>query len=205
MNELDSPAALRAALREIACNLWFSWLPGARDLFARIDADRFAAVDHHPTALLAELSDDELWERAPHPDVQRVVAELEHEQRRRTWWERSGEDSGFLVAYFSCEFGLDDSLPIYSGGLGVLSGDHLKSASDLGVPLVAVGLFYRNGYFRQQLDANGWQEERYPANDPARLALHHEQVTATVSLPDEHDALVDVHAQVWRVQVGRIA
>jgi starch phosphorylase len=204
MNVIDSPADLRGALRDIAGNLWFSWLPGARDLFARLDAERFAALDHNPTALLAELSDDELWARVDHEQLDRVRWELVRERERRTWWQRREEDDRFLVAYFSCEFGLDESLPIYSGGLGVLSGDHLKSASDLGVPLVAVGLFYRNGYFRQQLDANGWQHERYPANDPARLALHEEPVTATVELPDEDDGLVHVRVRVWRVQVGRV-
>ena len=204
MNTIDSPAELRAALRDVAGNLWFSWLPGARDLFAQLDPERFAAVDHNPTALLAELSDDDLWGRVDREQLDRVRWELGHEQERSTWWQRCREDNRFLVAYFSCEFGLDESLPIYSGGLGVLSGDHLKSASDLGVPLVAVGLFYRNGYFRQQLDEHGWQQERYPANDPVRLALHDEQVTATVELPDEHDALVAVQVRVWRVQVGRV-
>jgi glycogen phosphorylase len=205
MNAPDSPATLRAALREIAGNLWFSWLPRARHLFSRLDPERFAALDHNPTALLAELSDDELWLRVDRELLERVRGELERERERRTWWERRGEDQHFLVAYFSCEFGLDESLPIYSGGLGVLSGDHLKSASDLGVPLVALGLFYRNGYFRQQLDAAGWQEERYPANDPARLPLHEEGASVTVALPDEQDALVDVRVRVWRVQVGRIS
>src|SRR4051812_18482144 len=204
MNLIDSPAELRDALREVAGNLWFSWLPGARDLFARLDAERFAALDHNPTALLAELSDDELWARIDRERLEHVRWELAQERERRTWWQRREEDDRLLVAYFSCEFGLDESLPIYSGGLGVLSGDHLKSASDLGVPLVAVGLFYRNGYFRQQLDANGRQQERYPVNHPERLPLHEEHVTATVQLPDDRDVLVDVRARVWRAQVGRV-
>jgi starch phosphorylase len=203
MTELDSAAAVRGALREIAGNLWFSWLPGARDLFHSLDPERFAALDHNPTALLAELSDDELWQRAPREEIARVLGELERERSRRTWWERRGEDSRFCVAYFSCEFGLDESLPIYSGGLGVLSGDHLKSASDLGVPLVAVGLFYRNGYFRQQLDAAGWQHERYPDNDPARLPLRPLDVTATVEIAGHDGELHEVRAKVWRVDVGR--
>jgi starch phosphorylase len=205
MTDLDTPAALREALRAIAGNLWFSWLPGARRIFAQLDPERFAALDHNPTALLAELSDDDLWARAPREDVVRVLDELEHERARSTWWQRRNEDDRLLVAYFSCEFGLDESLPIYSGGLGVLSGDHLKSASDLDIPLVAVGLFYRNGYFRQQLDESGWQTERYPANDPARLPLHAEQASATVQLPDDGGGLHDVRARVWRVDVGRIA
>jgi starch phosphorylase len=205
MTDLESPAALRDALRSIAGNLWFSWLPGARRLFAQLDQERFAALDHNPTALLAELSDDDLWARAPREEVARVLDVLEHERARTTWWQRRDEDGSFLVAYFSCEFGLDESLPIYSGGLGVLSGDHLKSASDLDVPLVAVGLFYRNGYFRQQLDESGWQTERYPANDPARLPLHEEQASATVQLADDGGTVHDVRARVWRVDVGRIA
>jgi len=193
------------ALREIAHNLWFSWLPGARELFARLDPERFAALDHNPAALVGELSDDELRERVDRDLLARVLHELEAERGRSTWWDRRSEDGRFLVAYFSAEFGLDESLPIYSGGLGVLAGDHLKSASDLGVPLVAVGLLYRNGYFRQQLDASGWQGERYPSNDPGRLPVLLEEVMATVDLPDEHDVATAVHARVWRAQVGRVA
>jgi starch phosphorylase len=200
MNDFDSALALR----ELAANLWFSWLPGARELFAQLDPERFAALDHNPTALLAELSDDELRERAPADQVAAVLQELEDERSRSTWWSRRDEDARFLVAYFSCEFGLDESLPIYSGGLGVLSGDHLKSASDLGVPLVGVGLFYRNGYFRQQLDEAGWQHERYPANDPARLPLSEEPVAPVVRLADENDELREITLRVWRAQVGRI-
>jgi glycogen phosphorylase len=205
MNELDTPAALRDALRELAGNLWFSWIPGAREVFARLDPERFAALDHNPTALLAELSDDTLWERTPRDLLGRARHELAAERARRTWWARRSEDTGLLVAYFSCEFGLDESLPIYSGGLGVLSGDHLKSASDLGLPLVGVGLFYRNGYFRQHLDESGWQTERYPENDPRRLPLHAESVSATVPLAASDGTLHDVRVRVWRAQVGRIA
>jgi starch phosphorylase len=207
MHTIDTPAALRDALDEIAGNLWFSWLPGARALFESLARDRFAALDHSPRALLHELSDDALAAAlAPAylERVARVLAELEHERARRTWWERRQEDDRLCVAYFSCEFGLDESLPIYSGGLGVLAGDHLKSASDLGVPLVGVGLFYREGYFRQQLDAHDWQSERYPANDPGRLPLTLEPVTAEVELADDEGRLVPVRAQVWRADVGRI-
>src|SRR5437868_14661953 len=171
MTDLESPAALRDALREIAGNLWFSWLPGARELFEGLDPERFGAVDDNPTALLQELSDEELWERAPREDVARVLDGVARERSRSTWWERRDEDSRFCVAYFSCEFGLDESLPIYSGGLGVLSGDHLKSAHELGIPLVAVGLLYREGYFRQSLDDSGYQVQRYPVNDFSRLPI----------------------------------
>jgi starch phosphorylase len=136
--------------------------------------------------------------------LERVLDAAAAEAQRRTWWERRGEDNRFGVAYFSAEFGLDGSLPIYSGGLGVLAGDHLKSASDLGVPLVGVGLFYREGYFRQQLNDADLQEERYPRNDPARLPVTAEPVSAAVELADELGTLVPVAVSVWRVQVGRV-
>ncbi len=207
MNAFDSPASLREALRRVAGNLWFSWLPGARALFEELGGERFAALAHNPTALLAELNDDELAAHAT-PEylerVERVLQEFDAEEHRRTWWQRREEDDRFCVAYFSCEFGLDASLPIYSGGLGVLAGDHLKSASDLGVPLVGVGLFYREGYFRQQLDTSDWQTERYPENDPERLPLTLEEVRPVVEIADESGMLVPVSVQVWRVQVGRI-
>src|SRR5258706_13267326 len=125
MYSIDNPAALREALSAVAGNLSFSWIPGARALFDDLDPKRFAALDHNPTAQLAELSDDALA-RALTPDyverVQRVLAAAEAELHGRTWWERRDEDSRFCVAYFSSEFVLDESLPIYSGGLGVLSG-----------------------------------------------------------------------------------
>jgi starch phosphorylase len=198
------PRDAAPVLKELAHNLWFSWLPGARELFARLDPERFAALGDNPAALVAELSDDELRARVDQDLLARVVGELDAERGRTTWWDRRSEDSRFLVAYFSAEFGLDESLPIYSGGLGVLAGDHLKSASDLGVPLVAVGLFYRNGYFRQQLDASGWQGEGYPTNDPDRLPVVPEDATATVELPDEQDVPTTVRVRVWRAQVGRV-
>jgi starch phosphorylase len=207
MSTFDSPASVRDALRAIAGNFWFSWLPGARALFEDLDPERLDALDHNPTAFAEALSDEELAAHAT-PEylerLQRVLATIEAEARRSTWWERSREDDRFGVAYFSCEFGLDESLPIYSGGLGVLAGDHLKSASDLGVPLVGIGLFYREGYFRQQLDETDWQVERYPENDPARLPLQLEQVSTTVDLADSTGAFVPVRVQVWRAQVGRV-
>ncbi len=204
---LDGPAALRDALSAIAGNVSFTWIPGARELFADLDPERFAAVDHNPAALLAQLSDDELAAAltpAYANRVARVQAAAATEFEHPTWWQLRREDPAFVVAYFSCEFGLDESLPIYSGGLGVLAGDHLKSASELGVPLVALGLFYRRGYMRQQLDDNDWQVERYPTVDPARLPLTLEPVTTSVELADESGALVPVRVQVWRAQVGLV-
>jgi starch phosphorylase len=208
MSYFDNPAPLRHALQRIAENLWFSWIPGARAIFAELDAVRFAELGDNPTALLAETSDDRLADALASPGfperVERVVAELDAEATRSTWWQGRREDDGFSVAYFSTEFGLDESLPIYSGGLGILAGDHLKSASDLGIPLVAVGLFYREGYFRQQLDESDWQDERYPENDPSLLPLSAEDARVTVELADDDGVLTPVHARVWRVQVGRV-
>jgi starch phosphorylase len=207
MSTLDSPASVRAALRTIAGNFWFSWVAGARARFEDLDPERFEALDHNPTALVDALSDEQLGARAT-PEylerLRRVLVATEAETRRSTWWQRNQEDDRFGVAYFSCEFGLDESLPIYSGGLGVLAGDHLKSASDLGVPLVGIGLFYREGYFRQQLDATDWQIERYPENDPSRLPLQLEQVNVVVDLAGAAGARVPVRVQVWRAQVGRV-
>jgi starch phosphorylase len=199
---------LRRTLERLARNLAFSWLPEIRDLFRDIDRADWDESDHNPIVLLAGLSDDRFERLAEDEEfVRRVVAAertLEQELGGPTWWEveHAGED--FLVAYFSTEFALDESLPVYSGGLGVLAGDHLKSASELGVPMVGVGLFYDRGYFRQTLDEDGWQRERYPVNDPARLPLTLERkpsgepLSVHLELAGEPIAL-----QVWRADVGR--
>ncbi|HZS24782.1 MAG TPA: alpha-glucan family phosphorylase [Gaiellaceae bacterium] len=204
MSRLENTASVRDALQHIAGNLWYSWLPGARALFAELGGARFDELDHNPTALLAELPDDALAAPELAERVERVLATYEREAGRRTWWESRGEDARFGVAYFSAEFGLDESIPIYSGGLGVLAGDHLKSASDLGVPLVGVGLFYREGYFRQALDDAAWQGERYPVSDPALLPFAATDVRVALELADDGGALASVEAQVWRVEVGRV-
>src|SRR6185437_8388549 len=199
--------SLRGTLQRIAENLWFSWLPGARALFAELDSTRFAELGDNPTALLAELDDGRLAEALASASLveraEQVLSELDTETARSTWWQGRREDDRFSVAYFSTEFGLDESLPIYSGGLGILAGDHLKSASDLGIPLVAVGLFYREGYFRQQLDESDWQGERYPENDPSLLPMRLESVRASVELADDDGTLTVVQAQLWRADVGR--
>src|SRR5829696_3900751 len=117
-----------------------------------------------------------------------------------SWWQRTrGEDDDLLVAYFSMEFGIHERLPIYSGGLGVLAGDHLKAAAELGVPLVGVGLLYRGGYFRQEIDADGRQTEDYQPVDPNAVGLVREPVTVTVELGDE-----TIEAAVWRKDVGSV-
>ena len=197
-----SGAELRRLLEPLAHDLACSWLHAVRELFPALDADLWRAVDHNPVALLADLPDDRLDAAAADADfIVRVEAArqaLEAELTGPTWWDEQGRPDGFLVAYFSAEFGVDESLPLYSGGLGVLAGDHLKSASELGVPLVGVGLFYREGYFRQAIDETGRQRERYPVNDPARLPVEPEPVEVEVELAGE-----TVAVRVWRADVGR--
>jgi glycogen phosphorylase len=208
MADVRDGATLRAALAEIASNFSFSWTPGARALFAELAPERFAQLGHNPTALLSELTDDDLG-RALGPEfavrLGRVQERLAVERERRTWWQERQLPDDFLVAYFSAEFGLDESLPVYSGGLGILAGDHLKAASELGVPLVGVGLFYRRGYFRQRLDENDRQLERFPRNDTSRLPLTLVPMAPVVELADDDGNLVPVRIGVWRAQVGRVS
>ena len=208
MHEIHDGATLRAALAEIASNFSFSWTPGARVLFAELAPERFGQLGHNPTALLSELTDDDLG-RALTSEfavrLGRVQERLSVERERRTWWQERKLPDDFLVAYFSAEFGLDESLPVYSGGLGILAGDHLKAASELGVPLVGVGLFYRRGYFRQRLDRDDRQVERFPRNDTSRLPLTLVPMAPVVELADDDGNLVPVRIGVWRAQVGQVA
>jgi glycogen phosphorylase len=208
IDSIDSPAALRMVLAEIASNFSFSWTPGARALFAGLAPERFAELGHNPTALLSELTDEDLA-HALTPEyahsLKQVQERLAFERERRRWWEEQHLPDDFLVAYFSAEFGLDESLPVYSGGLGILAGDHLKAASELGVPLVGVGLFYRRGYFRQRLDEGDRQVERFPRNDTSRLPLTLVPMAPVIELADEDGKLVPVRIGVWRAQVGRVA
>lgn len=196
------PEAL-APLRELAMNLRWSWDEPTRDLFRWADPDAWDATHHDPIGVLAALSADRAaelaadpaflrYQRSVHEDLQRYLAEPRWFQNRTSPLRQ--------VAYFSPEFGIAEALPQYSGGLGILAGDHLKSASDLGVPLVGVGLFYRHGYFRQSLDLEGWQQERFPDQDPDAMALTRcEGVEVTVDLAGQ-----PLVAQVWRADVGRI-
>src|SRR6202166_5402359 len=160
-------APLQERLYSLARNLWWSWDNDSTSLFRDLDPPRWRQLNHNPIALLSEI---------PLAAVERRAQELVLHSRVNYAFRRKGEDldadhtwgarhAGVLrprpVAYFSAEFGLHESLPVYSGGLGVLAGDHIKSASDLGLPLVGIGLFYGQGYFRQRLDKNGWQREEY--------------------------------------------
>jgi starch phosphorylase len=199
-------ATLRGALVSIACDFSFSWIAEARLLFAELEPRRFAELHHNPTALLSELTDDDLA-RALTPDylerLARVERRLARDRGEETWWRERRGPADLLVAYFSAEFGLDESLPIYSGGLGVLAGDYLKAASELGVPLVGIGLFYRRGYFEQRLDADDRQIEHYPLTDTSRLPLQLVPMAPVVELADDSGSLVPVRLSVWRVRVGR--
>jgi starch phosphorylase len=208
MADIHDGASLRAALADIAGNFSFSWVPGSRALFAELAPQRFAALGHNPTALLSELTDEDLG-GALTPEyalrIGRVQERLSIVRERATWWQERGLPGDFLVAYFSAEFGLDESLPVYSGGLGILAGDHLKAASELGVPLVGVGLYYRRGYFRQRLDKDDRQVERFPRNDANRLPLTLVPMAPIVELADEDGRLVPVRLGVWRARVGRVS
>lgn len=197
-------------LSELAHNLWWCWNPDAIFLFRRINENLFAALNHNPVKLLGVETQDRLNELADDhgfiAHLDRVWDAFQSYLNSKTWFQREGKAApgGTKIAYFSAEFGLHESFPIYSGGLGILAGDHLKSASDLGLPLVAVGLLYQQGYFRQYLNADGWQQERYPENDffnmPCRLERSQDgkPIVVGVEFPGRM-----VHAQVWRAVVGR--
>jgi len=198
-------------LQTIAYNLWWCWNADAVALFRRVNPDLFEALDHSPIRLLGA-TDQSRYDQLVEDDgflahMDRVAAALDHYLKARTWFQEThASEAGTRIAYFSAEFGIHESVPVYSGGLGVLAGDHLKSASDLGIPLVGVSLMYREGYFRQYLNVDGWQQERYPENDFFTLPLVLERdaagkpVTVTVQLPGRELAL-----RVWHIQVGRVA
>ena len=197
-------------LGEIARNVWTSWNPEAQELFARLDPEGWEAVEQNPVALLRRLPQEQLDAAAADESfvamVARVARRLDAYANDEGWFPGAHPDAaGMRVAYFSLEFGLDAGIPLYSGGLGILAGDHLKSASDLGVPLVGVGLLYRSGYFRQSLGPDGGQRERYPATDWGDLPLADQPgpdgrpVTVEVEIGGEA-----VRAAVRRIQVGRV-
>jgi starch phosphorylase len=198
------------ALHKLAYNMWWCWNHDAIALFRRLDPDLFDAVEHSPVKLLGALEQTRM-EQLLHDDgflahMDRVEEALDAYLAATTWYQETyGQGTDCRIAYFSAEFGIHESIPIYSGGLGVLAGDHLKSSSDLGIPLAGVGLMYREGYFRQYLNVDGWQQERYPENDFFNLPLIPE------ARPDGSPLLVgvpfpgrEVFARVWRIQVGRV-
>jgi len=196
------PAEL-APLETLAMNLRWSWDLQTRELFRWVDPDEWDAVVHDPVRLLGRISKDRLAELVEDRGFLRfletVSSDLERYLSRDAWFQGRGGSPLRSVAYFSPEFGISEAVPQYSGGLGVLAGDHLKAASDLGLPLIGVGLMYRNGYFRQALNVEGWQEQRYPTLDPYGMALTlQDGVRVTVDLGGR-----PLTAQVWRADVGR--
>lgn len=199
------PASL-AALNDLAYNLRWTWDHQTADLFRRLDPARWEATNHHPVRLLRTIDQARLDEAARDPGYRRDLAGAAAELASYLDGDGAEETTMARVGYFSAEFGLVESLPIYSGGLGILAGDHLKSASDLGLSLTGVSLFYRHGYFRQRFNHDGWQEEQYPDNDPAGLpmrpALDRDGRPAVVRLAFPGRVLT---ARVWQVQVGRVA
>ncbi|MFP4054701.1 MAG: alpha-glucan family phosphorylase [Phycisphaerae bacterium] len=207
--EPNLPEPLRPLL-EIAYNLRWSWDGDAQELFRRLDAVGWENCYHNPVQMLGTIDQQRLEDMAANEGflahLHRVHQDLRDYLEKPGWWSRTyGGDRTPQVAYFCAEFGITECLPIYSGGLGVLAGDHLKSASELGIPLVGVGLLYQQGYFRQRLNADGWQLELFPRNDfhnmPATLLRdeNEQPVLVEVDFPD-HVA----RAQVWVANVGRI-
>ncbi|MFK4728399.1 alpha-glucan family phosphorylase [Agromyces mediolanus] len=199
-----------AALEKLAANLRWAWHEPTRRLFEHIDPEAWARSERDPVTFLGEVEPARLDALAADEDfvswAERERAGLDAYLAEPRWYQGlEGEPPG-LVAYFSPEYGIAAALPQYSGGLGILAGDHLKAASDLGVPLVAVGLFYRTGYFAQSLSPDGWQEERYPAQDPDGLPLSvlrrpdGSAVQVSLALPDGGT----LAARVWRAAVGRV-
>jgi glycogen phosphorylase len=199
-------------LRRIAYNLRWAWDHEAIELFRRLDRDLWESTGHNPVLMLGTIDQARL-EAAAADDafrahLERVAADFDaYLEGRSTWFAKTSrpEASRPLVAYFSLEFGLTECLSIFAGGLGILAGDHLKSASDLGVPLVGVGLLYQQGYFRQYINQAGWQQEEYPNNDfhnlPVSRALGSDGKPLVVRVPFPGHEVV---AQVWRAQVGRV-
>jgi starch phosphorylase len=205
--DIELPPTLER-LRDLAYDYWWSWSPRASRLFSRIDPEPWRRY-HNPVQLLINVEPQQWVRLLSDPEFVRlyedVVQSLDEYRRRPLWFTGHAGQMPGPVAYFSMEFGIHESLGIYSGGLGVLAGDHCKAASDLGVPLVGVGLLYRSGYFRQTVDADGFQQHIYPDYDFARLPVLPVQAPTggTLTVPVELPGRI-VHAAVWKVQVGLV-
>jgi starch phosphorylase len=203
-------APAQERLWALARNLWWSWDHNAGSLFRDLDPVRWRQLNQNPVSLLAEFPLAKLEARAAelvlHSRINYAYRRMQEYLRDdRTWGTRhAGVLRPHPVAYFSAEFGIHESLPVYSGGLGVLAGDHIKSASDLAIPLVGIGLFYGQGYFRQRLDRTGWQQEEYLETDisqlPMETAIGKNGRPVVIQIDTRKGA---IHAKVWRVEVGR--
>jgi starch phosphorylase len=203
------PARLEA-LNKLSLNLRWTWDHPTRDVFESIDPDLWEETNHNPRLVLGRASQRRLTELASDEaflaELDRATSSLEEYLSNKGWFRCAHPDlSGVVFAYFSAEFGLTECIPNYAGGLGILAGDHLKSASDLGLPLTGVGLLYQCGYFRQYLNADGWQQETFPVNDFSNLPLVPEidvgnnPLTVSVEFPGRL-----AYARVWKAQVGRV-
>ena len=198
-------------LKELSYNLWFSWHPEVAALFRRLDIDLWEATYHNPILFLGKVSQNKLDDAARDEGFINQL-DLIYRSFKRYMKESSHFDHqldkpiDFTIAYFSAEYGISECLPIYSGGLGILSGDHLKSASDLNLPLVGMGLMYQYGFFHQQLNADGWQQESYKENDflnmPLNITSDKEGAPLKISVRMKGRT---VKVQIWRAQVGRIS
>jgi starch phosphorylase len=196
------PTALES-IREVATNLRWTWDRDTKQLFDRLDHQAWEASGHDPLQLLATIQ-PERWEQLAADSsiieaTEAAAARLRGAMSDPRWFQGRVDSPLHLVAYFSPEFGLSETLPQYSGGLGILAGDHLKATSDLGVPLVGIGLLYAEGYFRQRLNADGYQEERFPRLDTSGLALSDTGVQVTIDLAGD-----SVKVRAWEVPVGRV-
>ena len=206
------PAEL-APLSDLALNLRWSWHPPTQDVFAAVDPDLWVSTGHDPVRLLGAVGRERFAELAGdsgfRAQLDAAAADLATYLSEDRWYQRSvaGQPDGpRAIGYFSPEFGITAVLPQYSGGLGILAGDHLKAASDLGVPIIGVGLLYRHGYFKQSLNREGWQQETYPLLDPDELPISllreptGERATISIAMPDGPDLV----ARIWVARVGRV-
>ena len=212
MTRYSNPLPERIArLEELAVDLWWSWHGEAREVFRRLDYGLWRATAHNPVRMLWLIPRDTLEQAAGTAEFlamyDEAIAALDDARAaRNTWWSRRYPQlGGQSIAYFSAEFALHQSLPIYAGGLGVLAGDHCKEASDLGVPLIGVGFMYPQGYFHQHISAEGWQEESYErlnwADAPIEAALTPDGKPCITAVPlGDRSVLV----AVWRVRMGRV-
>jgi len=203
------PAPLEP-LEELALNLRWSWHQPTRDVFAALDPELWKVIGDDPLRMLGEVSADRLHELARDEGyvawVQNARDDLRHYLHRDAWYQSLGPEAPRGIAYFSPEYGIAAALPQYSGGLGILAGDHLKAASDLGVPIIGVGLFYRSGYFRQWLSRDGWQQESYPVVDPDEMpvTLLREESGAPAIVSIGMPGGRTLRSRVWIAQVGRV-
>ena len=197
-------------LREIVYNLFWSWNHDAIELFRRLDRKLWEETHHNPVLMLGKINQDRLNEAAADDSfishMNRVYVQLNVYMEEKSWYQKNYSlDGDKFIAYFSAEFGLTECLQVYSGGLGVLSGDHLKTASDLGLPLVAVGLCYKEGYFQQYLTNDGWQQERYEITDffnqPMALVTNFDNTPLKIEMDFPGRKVM---VQVWKIKIGRV-